>query len=143
MEQQFIDFIKERFGFTKGDFEGLVFIADKKRVYVTTQDVALEENPPGKTHSYGIVAGRIQRDGRTIKPTTNFLQLFGDKAKSNIIDVNGEQKDAFIRGLYFETDSGPDKGYVIVRWKKYILGCGFLKDGILQSQVPASRIIKV
>ncbi|MBN2101321.1 MAG: hypothetical protein JW716_00425 [Candidatus Aenigmarchaeota archaeon] len=143
MEQQFIDYIKDRFGFTKEDFGGLVFIADEKRVYVTTEEVALEENLPGKTHSYGIVAGRIQRDGRTIKPTTNFLQVFGSRAKKNVFDVNDEEKELFIRGTCIETDSELEKGYVIVRWRNHILGCGFLKDGILQSQIPQSRIMKV
>ena len=133
MEQQFIDYIKDRFGFTKEDFEGFVFIADKERVFVTTEEIALEENLPGKTHSYGIVAGRIQRGGRIIKPTTNFLQLFGKCAKKNILEVSDEEKYAFIRGTDFETDSELEKGYVVVKWKSHVLGCGFLKDGVLQN----------
>lgn len=143
MESQFINFIKKRFGFTKEDFSGFVFIADDKRVYVTTEDVGLAQNLPAKAHSYGIVAGRIQRDGRILKPTTNFLQIFGSRAKKNIIELSEDEKDGFIRGLDIETDSDFENGYVIVRWNGHVLGCGYLKDGILGNELPGSRIMRM
>lgn len=143
MQEKFIEYIKDRFGFTKDDFKGLVFIADRKRVYVTTEDVAELGEPFKKPHSYGIVAGKFQRKGRIIKPTTNFLQLFGNSAKKNIIDINEEEKEGFIRGLHIETHSECDDGYVIVRWNKHILGCGMLRNGIIYNQIPYVRLIKI
>jgi len=143
-ERNFIAYLKERFGFEKSDFEGFVFVADRKRVYLTTEDVAEMGNFSKKQHSYGIIAGRLQREGRLIKPTTNLFQLFGKKAKMNTIKIDDEEKEYFIRGFDIEVeDADATNGYVIVSWKGHIIGCGLLKDGIMHNQLPKNRIIKI
>jgi len=143
---KFVDYIKERFDFSPDDFKGYVFISDEKRVYVTTEECAQTGHLPKAFRSYGIIAGRIQRSGRITKPTTNFFQIFGKFAKRNFIELTEEQKESFIRGQDIKpenTSHVTSDGYVIVKFKEHVIGCGLLKSRILYNQLPKTRILRI
>ena len=139
----FKGYLCERFGFSERDFSGICFISDGKRVFAAGES-ACKTNLPLKTHSKGMVAGRIQRNGKIVKPTTNFIQLFGRKARKNVIEIGDDERDRFIRGEDIECgEKCADDGYVIVSWKGIPIGCGLLKGNILKSQIPKSKAINV
>lgn len=84
------------------------------------------------------------RPSKVLKPTTDILQLFGRHARKNVVELSKEklkelmkEGEAEIEGKL--TEKQGEKGYVLISYKKQILGCGFLKDGILESKIPKAR----
>ena len=74
------------------------------------------------------------------KPTTNAIQVFGQHARKNTVDLNEEQMRAFVAGLDVKGPfEGVEEGYVVVRYGGRPLGCGLYKRGVLKSQVPKAR----
>jgi NOL1/NOP2/fmu family ribosome biogenesis protein len=149
MDVSFFDFLEERFGLVRADFKGFSFVSDEKRIYVANDKTIHEIADPARVVSYGIVAMRVQRDGRMLKPTTNFFQIFGGKARKNVVELNDEEKEGYIRGFNIEVEPEKmpkevTKGFVILSWKGHVLGCGYLnKEGIIENQLPKSRTLKI
>lgn len=63
--------------------------------------------------------------GRDLKPSTAFLRIVGKYAKKNVIFLDDNNALAFLRGRELNIDYPADGGYVVVRWKNDVLGCGF------------------
>lgn len=112
----------------------------------------------------GIPASRMK--GRFPKPTTAFIQLFGNLAKKNVVFVGEEDALKYLEGEDFEfigregiggkqeTESGagetgrktqnpePETGYVIVNYGGAVLGIGFYKEGKVGNMLPKGRRIR-
>ena len=78
------------------------------------------------------------------KPTTNAIQIFGKYATKNFIELNKEEAKAFMAGEVIRREFNVKKnGYVIVKFNGIPLGCGLYVNGILYSQIPKNRRIRV
>ncbi len=73
------------------------------------------------------------------KPTTSALQIFGKCAAKNLIHLNRGEAMIFLQGgsQVFESDCEP--GYVVVSYRRDVLGCGLYSHGKLVSQIPKER----
>ena len=88
--------------------------------------------------SIGIAIARV---GRVIKPTSNFLQIFGKYAKKKIVKLDEKEALDYIKGLDIKKDCR-EKGYVIVKFGEDVLGCGLAKEGWIKNQIPKARRVK-
>ena len=91
-----------------------------------------------KAVSVGLRA--FQRVGRFLKPTTRFVQIFGYHASRSIIHINEDHLAALKEGETLEGDSNLENGYVVLSFKKQILGLGLQVDGRVHSQLPRKDI---
>lgn len=126
-----LEFFKERFGIEESAFDGFgLYMGSRGRVYLGPKTLI------GKPDviSPGLLAARVSN---AIKPSTNFIQLFGHLATRNVIDVGKEDAAAFARGedLAYEGD----EGYVIVSYEGRPMGCGHLKGSTVRNLLPKSR----
>ncbi|WP_175059752.1 hypothetical protein [Thermococcus sp. 2319x1] len=92
-----------------------------------------------KTRTEGrIYFGKIESDG--IRLTIEGSFLVGPKATKNVVEVDEEEMKLWLSGEDLKT-STETRGWVILKWGFYYLGCGKSKDGIIKNYVPKERRI--
>ena len=111
-------------------------IGSKNRIYLSNTKDIERINP----ESIGICIFRLDK---TPKPTTNFLQLFGNQIYKNVILLNKKQTTDYCNGLNLEPETNVEPGFVIVKYKKITLGCGHWNGNLLKNQIPKSRFCKI
>ncbi len=135
------EYFESRFGIEPDCFDKYVFYSGPKgRVLLGT-----ETSIPLKTaDSCGILIARIDR---TVKPTTNFLQLYGNHIKENQIALNKMQCMEYCDGKDLELSireiNKATHGFVMVSYNNIPLGCGLLKEQKLFNQLPKQNRIKL
>lgn len=100
--------------------------------------------PLDSIDTLGILVARIQR---TVKPTTNFFQLFGKLVSKNNVDLNKDQTIKYCSGedmiLTLVEIGGATRGFVMVSYDKMPLGCALLIENKLLNQLPNQNRIKL
>jgi NOL1/NOP2/fmu family ribosome biogenesis protein len=128
------NFLEEQFGIDKADFLKLDLEFEergKRRVYAF-KSCDLEV----PTYHYGIYFGTL--DERGFRLSIEGCFLVGKLAKKNILEVDDKTAERWMKGEDIECNL---KGYVIVKWKDFFLGCGKSNGKILRNFVPKNRRI--
>jgi NOL1/NOP2/fmu family ribosome biogenesis protein len=112
------------------------------RVYEKSGDLWLmsQENEPDVEDERFVAAGiRALRDtGIGVKPTTYVLQLLGDWLSERVVELDEGLLEELVFGR--ETVSCElSNGYVALRFRGRILGCGLVTRRGLETQVPKGR----
>ncbi|MBS7249183.1 MAG: hypothetical protein KIH08_01120 [Candidatus Freyarchaeota archaeon] len=110
----------------------------KRKIYAYTECTNLNRQTVHIVH-YGVYFGRFEKDG--LRLSIEGSQLIGGKAKRNIVELDYENAVKWMRGedIKVETEA---RGYVILKWKNYYLGCGKIKEGTITNFVPKDRRVK-
>jgi NOL1/NOP2/fmu family ribosome biogenesis protein len=136
--KKILDYFADRFGIPEKAFEGFCFLIGERKIWVVRDHPELERILSQlKVESAGIPLLRTKPS--MWKPTTAGLHLFALHATRNVIDLDGDALQAFLKK---ETIDGPfpvEPGFVIVRWQEKVLGCGVYGKGKLSSQLPEKR----
>lgn len=103
---------------------------------IETAGIPLLRTRLGPGRSEGLALSRVEGMPNW-KPTTAGLQIFGRFATRNVIDLDDKALEAFLRQGVVQGDFPVEAGYVIVRWKGKVLGCGLYGKGGLRSQIPS------
>lgn len=141
MRTTILRYFKERFGISKKIFSDYSIIAKKEKVWIVSKDV-LEKNLEGlRIETIGLLLGRYFKRQNRLKPTTNALQIFGKYATKNVVELNEEEKEKYVRGYNLKKDLELENGYIILKFDSDILGCGLYKDGEIKNQIPKSKVI--
>jgi len=123
--------LKEQFGVENIDL--LFKKMGKNRIYAYKPcGVEIEEK-----HS-GIYFGTIEKDGFRLSIEGSYI--VGKKAKKGVVEINKEQAFSWMEGKDIEGDV---KGYVILKWGDYFLGCGKGNGRVIRNFVPKNRRIKL
>ena len=131
------DYCLERFGINHNVWKSYRWYSgSKNRIYLSNTKEIERINP----ESIGICIFRLDK---TPKPTTNFLQLFGNQIYKNVIELNKKLAIDYCSGLNLESDMEVEPGFVIVKYKKVTLGCGHWNGSLLKNQIPKSRFCKI
>ena len=137
--KEILAYFSVRFGIPGTSFDGFRFLKEKKTIYVASDapelDPILEKL---KVEAVGVPLLRL--DSSLWKPTTAGLQLIAEQAYRNIMELDGDLLEAFLRQGGMEGPLPLDPGYVILRWKGDILGCGLYGKKGLRSQIPDERL---
>ncbi len=133
-------YLEERFGIGRGLFGGYDFrVSPKGKAFISNRFPGTD---PRSALNLGLPFVRVGRSG-VIKPTSVFIQLFGRHAKKGIVNIGKEQAKRFASGMDLEIGTDLSRGYVIVRYGNYDLGCGRLKEGILKNMLPKGKRMNV
>ncbi len=85
----------------------------------------------------GLLIARIHR---TVKPTSDFFQSFGQFVTKNIVTLSHKHVPEFCTGATIALDTfernDAARGFVMAAYNSLPLGCGLLQDNILKSQIP-------
>jgi NOL1/NOP2/fmu family ribosome biogenesis protein len=128
----------ERFGIPAGVFDKLAAIEDQETVFVGTPEVmSFDAVRPMRR---GIRLARIYP--YSLKPTTFGMQVLGEQATRNVIELEDEQAKLLINGGSTSLDADADNGFVLLRWRGFVVGVGFYKRPVLKSQIPRFRSVE-
>lgn len=86
----------------------------------------------------GIYLAKIEKDG--LRLSHDAVTLLADKITKNIIDINDSQAYEWLKGN--DLNIKAQKGYVVVRNKNLLLGCGKSTCEKIINFVPKERRIK-
>lgn len=139
LERVFL-YLEERFGIKRTVLESYDFrVSTKGKIFLSNRFPRTDTNP---VLNLGLPFARISRSG-VIKPTSVFIQLFGRHARKGVVSLDKEQAKRFASGRDPEIGTDVSRGYVIVRYGKYDLGCGHLKEGVLKNMLPKGKRMNV
>jgi len=78
----------------------------------------------------------ILRRGKSWKPTTAFVTLFGHLATKNFVELSKEEALEFLKGGRIKRRGNLTHPHVIVKYRGRALGCGYLSKEEIISEVP-------
>uniref|UniRef100_A0A7J2TJI8 rRNA small subunit methyltransferase F RNA-binding PUA-like domain-containing protein n=1 Tax=Archaeoglobus fulgidus TaxID=2234 RepID=A0A7J2TJI8_ARCFL len=120
------ELLREQFGV---DLDLEFIIKGKRRVFVSKKcDIEL------KSLHDGIYFGKIEKDGLRLSIEGSFI--VGRLARKGVVEVNEEQAMKWLKGEELEI---PYKGYCIIKWGEYFLGCGKGNGKKILNFVPKDR----
>ena len=140
-KDEIASYFEREFGIERKTFENYVFLSSGKKIWMVEKESwekIKDELEEMNVQSIGIAIARM---GRVIKPTSNFLQIFGKYAKRKIVELDEKEALDYIKGLDIKKDC-KEKGYVIVKFGEDVLGCGLAKEGWIKNQIPKARRVK-
>ena len=127
-----------RFGIPREVFDRLAAVEDQETVFVGTPEVM--EFDAVRPMRRGIRLARIYP--YSLKPTTFAMQVLGGQSTRNVVDLDDEQAKLLINGGNLHTDVEADNGFVLIRWRGFVVGVGFYKRPVLKSQIPRFRPVE-
>ncbi len=138
---QVLEYFRERLGILESTFEPWEFYAGPNgRIFLgprTDFDLSMVDTA-------GILVARISR---TVKPGTNLFQMFGHLVTRNVVNVTKENAAAYCAGRSFDVSANEIgesvRGFVMVAYDNLPLGCGLLKDGRIENQLPKPNRMKL
>jgi NOL1/NOP2/fmu family ribosome biogenesis protein len=99
-------------------------------IWLVSKD--LKQNEAFNIQTSGLRLLHITKLG--FKPTSYALQFLAPYISARVCDVNKEELLSILKGNAVEKET--ESGYVAIRYKGLILGCGLVRDNMLYSQFP-------
>ena len=141
--EEALSFFCERFSLSRDLFSELGLFQTERKIYAGT-NVSLQDSLFPSAETAGLA---FLRPNGVLKPTTDFLQLVGKHARKNFIELSRDDAVRYIQGedidLSKKIPENVAAGYVIVKYKGYILGCANFKEGNMKNQLPKSRRMRI
>jgi NOL1/NOP2/fmu family ribosome biogenesis protein len=136
-----LEYLERRFGLLPELFDDFEFYAGPNgRVILGPQQIDERLSPD----TAGLLIARM---GKTVKPSTNLLQLFGHHAIRGIVTLNREQTILCIKGVDLEVTEaeigGTTEGYVLLKHLSFPLGCGLLQGNHIKNMLPRAKRLDV
>ena len=138
--KEILGYFFDRFGIPGSAFDGLRFLKEEKTLYAAS-DACRLENILEKLRVEAVGVPLLRLDSSLWKPTAAGLRLFGKEASRNILELDDNGLEALLQQGGMDGPLPFDPGYVILRWKGRILGCGLYGRRGLRSHIPEGRII--
>lgn len=131
--------IEKQWGFT-GNLNYLFFLSNKNKIYIVNKELAQIDITKLRINTFGMYFGEIMKNN-DIRLSIEGSQLVGPFASKNVVALDHDSLRHWMHGedISFKTDN---VGYVILTYEKYIVGCGYVRDGTILNYVPKNRRIK-
>tara|TARA_Y100000310_G_scaffold345695_1_gene468428 strand:+ start:12363 stop:12812 length:450 start_codon:yes stop_codon:yes gene_type:complete len=124
--------LKEQFGHDE-KFDQIVLLNPKEKIYLLSKGYADLDVKGMRINNKALYFGKLEKDG--LRLSIEGSQLI--KANKNVIELNKEELHQWMKGEDIAKEGSP--GYVIVKHKKDIFGCGMHKNNVLRNMVPKER----
>lgn len=131
--------LKENFGIEELPF--LLLESGKEKIRGFTGSLSKEEI--GQLGQIAYVEGigiYLLKKEESLRLGFDATQLFSEQISKNIIDINEEQANKWLRGYDLELQA--TRGVVVVRYGKDFLGCGKSTGERIVNHVPKERRLK-
>ncbi|MCS7200131.1 MAG: hypothetical protein N2327_03730 [Caldimicrobium sp.] len=134
-----LKYLEDRFGFCPELLDSYLILKGVHNYWLFPQTKDLEALKKLQPEVVGLLF--MRRISHYLKPTSAFLQRFGYYATKNIVTLDEEKIQSLLSNRYLEILLPLEPGYVILRDKHWILGCGLYINGKLFSYLE-TRLIK-
>lgn len=137
--KRIIEILKQQFGF-KEKLDYVFLINQRNRLYLVNKDISKLNLENLRIDSIGLYFGEYRNE--EVRLSIEGGQMIGKKATKNIIELNDKEAEEWLTGqdIFKELK---DRGFVILKHKKDILGCGRYKEGKIFNYVPKERRLRV
>ena len=132
-EERFKTYLNDRFGIILP--KEVCFVGEKTLRVMNAELKEFKTSTPK-----GIRASRMK--GKFPKPTTNFIQLFGNLATKNTIELSRGDALKYFQGQDLQTKDEAETGYIILTHKGAVLGIGFYRNKEIENMLPKGRKIR-
>nr|MCK4930485.1 hypothetical protein [Nanoarchaeota archaeon] len=142
-KRKIIDSLKDTYGFT-GKLEGVLFLSSKQKLFLLTgssEVIERGEERQLRIDKAGLYIGRLAPEG--IRLSIEGSQLIGLNAKKNILIIDEEHLEHWVKGEDFTLDRFNKQGFFIVKYNNDFLGCARIKKNTVQNLVTKNRRIKI
>jgi len=139
MRADIIKIIERKFGIPRKCFKDFSFIVRAEKIWMVSKSVNEKDLNNLKIEAIGMLFGRYFENEKRFKPTTNALQIFGKFAKKNIINITDEELKKYLSGFDINKKADVENGFVIIKHREDIIGCGLYKDGVIKNQIPKHK----
>ncbi len=120
----------------------LAFLKSQKdRIYMVTRDVAVLPDKQVKIDNVGMYFAE-QMSGNELRLGVEGAQIIGKTATKGIIEVSDEQMENWLKGMDVLIEDKMVRGYLILRHRNDVIGCGFVKEGKIQNYMPKNRRLR-
>ncbi len=130
--------LKEQFGFnSKLDY---AFLKNNEgKIFLVNKDIAKIDLEKLNINNIGLYFGKIENN--MIRLSIEGSQIIGKEASKNVLEINDEQTRSWMKGENIKVNSDLN-GFIIVKNKDDVLGCGKISKGLLINFMPKERRIK-
>lgn len=129
------DYFFERFGVDRKFWMNYNVYWLGNSLWITSPEL----EPRHKYISCGMRALRIIKpEFKFLKPTSYLLQYLGNNIRKNILDTDIDDLKTIFNGQYLQNND-LDYGYIALRFKGYIIGCGLKNLHGIKNQIPKGR----
>jgi NOL1/NOP2/fmu family ribosome biogenesis protein len=141
IRDQVLDYLELRFGLPRAIFDQFGFYAGPKgRVIVGPKRFDDRISPD----TAGLLIARVHK---SVKPTTNLLQIFGSQVRRNVITLSRSQTLKYLQGLDIRPTAedivDATNGYVLLKYDVYALGCGLYQADAVKNMLPRAKRIEL
>tara|TARA_R110000868_G_scaffold117600_14_gene312486 strand:+ start:25312 stop:25779 length:468 start_codon:yes stop_codon:yes gene_type:complete len=128
-------YMEERFGFTRSLFSGFTLERTKRDIWLMPLEVYECRFETFEIEKRGLRA--FNGDKHPPKPTSTFLQRFGHLFTKNCVELSSNELKRFLAGEVLEgRGETMTKGYILIRRGAISVGCGFVREGNIETQFP-------
>ncbi len=132
--KRFESYFERQFGIEKSFWEDFKIHERSDSLWIVSRKVELQE----EFMAAGMRA--VRKTNRGLKPTTYMLQILESQIDKNIAELDRKQ----LHHLVFEREvlegfEKVDKGYVALKFRGSVIGCGLKTGKGLETQIPKSR----
>lgn len=129
--KEILNYLEERFGIDPLNFKEYEILRGISNFWLFPKTQYLENLQKLQVQTVGLLF--LRKVSKYFKPTSAFLQRFGYLAKKNIVHLSEELVLTLIKQKKIEIELNLEPGYVILKNKYWILGCGLYLPGKLFS----------
>lgn len=142
-EKAIIRKLISQFGITNKEFfkKHILLKNKKKKLFISTKTEKKSKLHIPRTERIGLYFGTINKDD-TIRLSLEGTQIIAKSATKNILELNHDQAENWLKGYDFDLDVKKD-GYYLLKYKQDFLGCGLIRKNQLYNFLPKTRRLKV
>lgn len=129
--EEILKYLEDRFGIEAFNFEEYEILRGVTNFWLFPKTPYLERLKNLQVQTVGLLF--LRQVSKYLKPTSAFLQRFGYLAKKNFVSLSDEIISTLKEKNKVEIMLDLEPGYVILKNKHWILGCGLYLPGKLFS----------
>jgi len=129
--EEVLKYLEDRFGIEAFHFDNYEILRGVSNFWLFPKTEYLEKLKSLQVQTVGLLF--MRQVSKYLKPTSAFLQRFGYLAKKNVVHLSEEIISILKEKNKVEINLDLEPGYVILKNKKWILGCGLYLPGKLFS----------
>jgi len=133
-----LNIIKENYGIKELNLDCTILINKEGKVFFISKDINKIDLNKLRINELGLYVARLDKE---LRLTIEGSYIFGKYATKNILELNEDEMNAWMKGEEIYTDK-EFKSFVILKHNDDYLGTGKYKEGKILNYVPKERWIK-
>lgn len=139
-KEKLLEKLEERFGF-KEKMNYYFFEFGGRKIKILSPDFEKLDLEGMVVENLGMYFARWDKD--EVRLSIEGSQLVAKHAKKNVVELDEEKCLEWMSGKTIEVKAQVEEGFVILKCKDYVVGCGRYSKGRILSFVPKWRRVKL